>query len=68
VGGGAGGLALATRLDDRLGRRRRARITLVDRSRAHPWKPKLHEVAAGSIDIGHHALDYLAQSHWHHFR
>ncbi|HXQ66479.1 MAG TPA: NAD(P)/FAD-dependent oxidoreductase [Alphaproteobacteria bacterium] len=68
VGGGAGGLELATRLGDRLGRRGRAEITLVDKARAHLWKPLLHEVAAGSMDMGHHELDYLAQAHWHHFR
>ena len=68
VGGGAGGLELATRLGDRLGRRGRAEITLIERSRAHLWKPLLHEVAAGSMDLGHHELNYLAQSHWHHFR
>jgi NADH dehydrogenase len=32
------------------------------------WKPKLHEIAAGSMDIGVHEVDFLAQSHWHHFR
>jgi NADH dehydrogenase len=68
VGGGAGGLELATRLGDRLGRRRQADITLVDKARAHLWKPLLHEIAAGSMDLGHHELNYLAQSHWHHFR
>jgi NADH dehydrogenase len=68
VGGGAGGLELATRLGDKLGKRRTAQVTLVDRARAHLWKPLLHEVAAGSMDLGVHTLDYLAQSHWHHFR
>jgi NADH dehydrogenase len=68
VGGGAGGLELATRLGDKLGKRGRAQITLIDRARAHLWKPKLHEIAAGSMDLGEHELDYLAQSHWHHFR
>jgi len=68
VGGGAGGLELATRLCDRLGKHRKAQITLVDRRRSHLWKPKLHEIAAGSMDIAAHELDYLAQSHWHHFR
>jgi NADH:ubiquinone reductase (H+-translocating) len=68
VGGGAGGLELATRLGDTLGRRGRARMTLIDRSRTHLWKPLLHEVAAGSMDMDHHALDYLAQARWHHFR
>ncbi len=67
VGGGAGGLELATRLGDRLGKRRAAQITLIDRSRTHLWKPLLHEVAAGSMDIHAHQLDYLAQARWHHF-
>ena len=67
VGGGAGGLELATRLGGRLGRVRRAAITLVDRGRTHVWKPLLHEVAAGSMDVHQHQLDYLAQARWHHF-
>ena len=67
VGGGAGGLELATRLGDSLGRSDRAQVTLVDRSRTHLWKPLLHEVAAGSMDIHAHQLDYLAQARWHHF-
>jgi NADH:quinone reductase (non-electrogenic) len=67
VGGGAGGIELATRLGDKLGRRAKARVTLVDRSRTHLWKPLLHEFAAGSMDLDHHALDYLAQARWHHF-
>ncbi len=68
VGGGAGGLELATRLGDTLGKSGKARITLIDRNRRHFWKPHLHEIAAGSMDLDVHALDYLAQSHWHHFR
>ncbi|HEV7266668.1 MAG TPA: NAD(P)/FAD-dependent oxidoreductase [Falsiroseomonas sp.] len=67
VGGGAGGLELATRLGDTLGRRGRTVVTLVDRARSHLWKPLLHEVAAGSLDVDDHELDYLAQAHWHHF-
>jgi hypothetical protein len=68
VGGGAGGLELATRLGDKLGRRGKAHVTLVEKARTHFWKPHLHEIAAGSIDINNHAIDYLAQSHWHGFR
>ena len=68
VGGGAGGVELATRLGDTLGRKGRACITLVDGSRTHLWKPLLHEFAAGSMDLDHHALSYLAQARWHHFR
>ena len=68
VGGGAGGLELATKLGDSLGRRGRADITLIDRARTHVWKPKLHEIAAGSMDMSAHEVSYLAQAHWHHFR
>ena len=42
VGGGAGGLELATRLGDTLGRRGQADVVLIDRARTHVWKPKLH--------------------------
>ena len=68
IGGGAGGLELATRLGDSLGRQGKAHVTLVDRARTHLWKPLLHEVAAGSMDVHAHQLDYLAQARWHHFR
>jgi len=67
VGGGAGGLELVTKLGETLGRRGRAEVTLIDRSRTHLWKPLLHEVAAGSMDIHAHQLDYLAQARWHRF-
>src|SRR5471030_1913933 len=67
VGGGAGGLELATRLGDTLGKSARAHVTLVDRGRTHLWKPLLHEVAAGSMDIHQHQIDYLAQARWHNF-
>lgn len=68
VGGGAGGLELATRLGETLGRRGRASVTLIDRHRTHLWKPLFHRVAAGSMDLNDHAVDYLAQARWHHFR
>ncbi len=68
VGGGAAGLELASKLGDRLGRRKRARITLVDRNRTHIWKPLLHSVAAGSLRRSQHELNYIAQAHWRHFR
>lgn len=68
VGGGAGGLELATLLGDTLGRRAQAEITLIEKTRTHVWKPKLHEIAAGSMDMSAHEVGYLAQSHWHHFR
>ncbi len=68
VGGGAGGLELATRLGRSLGRSGQAAITLVDPERTSLWKPLLHEVAAGSLDPARHGLDYLAQARRHHFQ
>ena len=68
VGGGAGGLELATQLGNKLGRKDKAHVTLVDKSRTHIWKPLLHEIAAGSMDTGRHELEYQAQGHWHGFR
>jgi NADH:ubiquinone reductase (H+-translocating) len=68
VGGGAGGLELATALGKKLGRRGRAAVTLIDQARSHVWKPKLHEIAAGSMDIGLHEVSYRAQAHWHGFQ
>jgi NADH:ubiquinone reductase (H+-translocating) len=68
VGGGAGGLELATRLGDKLGKNEKAVITLVDKTTTHLWKPLLHEVAAGSMDIDQHELEYMAQARWHHFK
>ena len=67
AGGGAAGLELVTRLGASLGRRGKARITLVDHSRTHLWKPLLHSVAAGSLRRSRHELDYLAQARWRHF-
>jgi NADH dehydrogenase len=65
VGGGAGGLELATHLGNKLGKRGRANVTLIDASPSHLWKPLLYEVAAGSLDSYAERLEYLAQGHWH---
>ena len=71
VGGGAGGLELATKLGNRDGSAKpgaqKISVTLVDKNRTHIWKPKLHEVAAGIMDLADQELDYIAQAHWHHF-
>ena len=68
VGGGAGGLELATRLGKKLGKRGKINVTLIERSRTHIWKPLLHEIAAGSMDADRHELDYLAQGYWTGFQ
>jgi len=67
VGGGAGGLELATRLGRRYGRSGRFRVTLVDRTRTHMWKPLLHAVAAGSLTIHTEQVDYLYQARSNRF-
>ena len=68
VGGGAAGLELATKLGTSLGRSGRARITLIDKGRTHIWKPLLHSIAAGSLVLSQHELNYIAQAHWRCFR
>lgn len=67
IGGGAGGLELATSLGHKLGRSKKAEIILVDRNHSHLWKPLLHEVATGSMDDGVDALSYLAHARNHGF-
>ncbi|MCO7223269.1 NAD(P)/FAD-dependent oxidoreductase [Pleionea sp. CnH1-48] len=67
VGGGAGGLELATKLGDTLGKRKQAKITLVDANRTHIWKPRLHEVATGALNATVDELSYAAHGYHHHF-
>lgn len=67
VGGGAGGLELATRLGRKFGKGRLS-VTLVDRSRTHIWKPLLHEVASGTLSAPHHAVEYIAHASRNHYR
>lgn len=67
VGGGAGGLELATKLGRRLGRRRKARIHLVDSHLTHVWKPLYHEVAVGTLDASANEVNFRAHAKRHHF-
>jgi NADH dehydrogenase len=60
VGGGAGGLELACKLGRKLGRNR---VTLIDNRLYHIWKPSLHEVAAGTLDIHQEGLSYQMLAH-----
>ena len=68
IGGGAGGLELATKLGNTLGKKKIAEIILIDAKKTHVWKPLLHEIAAGSLNPDKDELEYLAQAHWHHFK
>ncbi|MCX2781193.1 NAD(P)/FAD-dependent oxidoreductase [Microbulbifer thermotolerans] len=76
VGGGAGGLQLATRLGryfsftPYLKRRRKspaAQVTLVDKNRTHIWKPLLHQVATGALDSSLDSLNYQVHARSHGF-
>lgn len=62
VGGGAGGIGVATRLGRRLGRKNKAHVTLIDCVESHVWKPLLHEVATGALDTGIDAVSYRAHA------
>ena len=59
VGGGAGGLELATKLGKYF-RKSTQKIILIDQNRKHVWKPLLHEVASGSLDADIDGVDYLS--------
>ncbi|MFB9979270.1 NAD(P)/FAD-dependent oxidoreductase [Mesorhizobium kowhaii] len=67
VGGGAGGLELATRLGRKFGKRQLS-VTLVDRNRTHVWKPLLHEVASGTLNASTDAIEYIAHASRHQYR
>src|SRR3954453_1454279 len=67
VGGGAGGLVLATKLGNALGRRGKARVTLIDANLTPVWKPLLHEVATGTLDSHKDDVIYLGHAHDHGF-
>jgi len=60
VGGGAGGLELVSKLGRKLGP---GQVTLVDCRLTHIWKPSLHEVAAGTLDIHQEGLSYQMLAH-----
>ncbi|QDF66206.1 NAD(P)/FAD-dependent oxidoreductase [Shewanella sp. SNU WT4] len=68
VGGGAGGLELASALGHKLGKKGRAEIVLIDKSRSHIWKPLLHEVATGSLDADLDGVIYSVHAMQHGYR
>jgi NADH dehydrogenase len=68
VGGGAGGLELATSLGNKLGKKKQAKVILVDKNRTHIWKPLLHELATGALDRSTDGVVYHAHSVRHHYQ
>lgn len=68
VGGGAGGLELATQLGQRIGKKKHIQITLVDSNLTHIWKPLLHEVAAGTMNANNEEINYFAHAKKNHYQ
>ncbi|MGL6041344.1 MAG: NAD(P)/FAD-dependent oxidoreductase [Deefgea sp.] len=68
VGGGAGGLELATKLGRTLGAAKRAKVVLVDGSATHIWKPLLHEVATGALNTGEDEVNYFGHAWRNHYQ
>ena len=67
VGGGAGGLELATLLGEHFGKQAKAKIILVDQNLTHIWKPLLHEIAVGTLNAHSEELNYYAHAAQHNY-
>ena len=69
VGGGAGGLEFVTQLSDALKKNEDISITLIDKAPSHIWKPLLHEVAVGTLNVAEEETNYYdhAKEHDYHF-
>lgn len=67
LGGGAAGLELAIRLARATRAFSRAQVVLIDRERAHVWKPRWHELAVGLRVAAEEEADYAAQARRHGF-
>ncbi|MEL7030021.1 MAG: NAD(P)/FAD-dependent oxidoreductase [Pseudomonadota bacterium] len=62
VGGGLGGLMLATRLGRQLKSDKDHNVILIDRAPVHVWKPMLHSFAAGTANAHEDGIPFLAQA------
>lgn len=67
VGGGAGGLELAIRLSKGADRPGGVRVTLIDCSPTHLWKPRLHEIATGVMIAADERLSFFELAARHGF-
>ncbi|WP_081687982.1 NAD(P)/FAD-dependent oxidoreductase [Rhizobium mesoamericanum] len=61
VGGGIAGLEIASKLPKSI-RRTSIAVTLVDREPAYVWKPMLHTIAAGTMDVSQQETSYISQA------
>lgn len=62
VGGGLGGLMLATLLGRQARKTGAFAVSLIDRAPVHVWKPMLHAFAAGTANAHEDGVPYLAQA------
>lgn len=62
VGGGLGGLTLATKLGHRYRSSANVNVSLVDRAPIHVWKPMLHTFAAGTSNAHYEGVPLIAQA------
>lgn len=68
IGGGAGGLELATQLGDRFGKNAKAEICLIDPHLTHIWKPLLPEIAAGTLNTQQEETHYFSHAAKHGYQ
>ena len=68
VGGGAAGLELVTRLGRSFARRHKHEVILVEPASHHYWKPRLHEIAAGTFDDELDAVSYLQHAYCNQYQ
>ncbi|MEM1140187.1 MAG: FAD-dependent oxidoreductase [Pseudomonadota bacterium] len=62
VGGGIGGLMLATQLGRRFRSDTSVDVSLIDRAPVHVWKPMLHTFAAGTANAHEDGVPMVAQA------
>ncbi|CAE6930311.1 Pyridine nucleotide-disulphide oxidoreductase [Vibrio sp. B1REV9] len=68
VGGGAAGLEMVTRLASKFAGKANHNVTLVEPSSHHLWKPRLHEIAAGTFDTELDAVAFRLHSACHGYQ
>lgn len=67
VGGGVGGLKLAIKLGNKLGKTKKYKIILIDKQKGHIWKPILHKIASGTINYNYEIISYVSHAKKNNF-
>ena len=68
VGGGIAGIVTATHLSRKLRRSGLAEVLLIDRNRAHVWKPMLHSFAAGTANYTNENISFISHAKLNGFK